>query len=63
MSDNKTWKTGYVSEAEKFLQSLESIEGATSPSRQAEEEKYHDIMGKRDNIETKTNKSKLWDGF
>ncbi len=63
MSDNKTWKTGYVSEAGKFLESLESIEGASTPARKAEEEKYRDIMGKRDNIEVKTDKSKLWEGF
>lgn len=63
MNDKKTWKTGYVSEADKFLESLESIKGATSPSIQAEEEKYRNIMGKRDNIEAKDDKSKLWDGF
>ncbi len=63
MNNHKTWKTGYVSDADKFLESLEKIEGASTPAKQAEEEKYRDIMGKRDTIDAKTTNGKLWKGF
>lgn len=63
MKDNKTWKTGYISEAGKFLQSLETIEGASSEARKAEEEKYQDIMGKRDHVQKTEKNSKLWKDF
>jgi len=63
MKDNKTWKTGYVSEAGKFLETLEDIEGATTEARRAEEAKYRDIMGKRDHISKAKKNDKLWKDF
>lgn len=60
--DKKTWKSGYISPAGKFLNELETKPGASSPAREAEEAKYQVIDSLRDDVKQES-PSKIWKGF
>ncbi len=62
MSDNKTWKKGYISPAGQFLNELETQPGATSANRKAEEAKYQIVDSLRDQVNSEK-PSKIWKGF
>ncbi|NVJ64996.1 MAG: hypothetical protein HWE16_00790 [Gammaproteobacteria bacterium] len=56
-------KSNHTSEITEFFKELDEKIKPNSESRQAEKQKYAEIIEKRDNPEYVQKKSKLWEGF